>query len=119
MFYRSIFAFVIQHTVAIAFVLWIRNLLPKLLTDALVFLGGAHPAGAVAAFGSQTLLDLTNHIYILIKSNCHYDIAPLCQSFPIMMWIILLSDSRIPSRAMALTMWIVFSTPFTKMPLSP
>ena len=48
--FRVLFSIlIVEHTVAIAFEIGIRDLLPELLADALVFLGALKPAGAIAA----------------------------------------------------------------------
>jgi hypothetical protein len=56
-----IFGFVIEHTVAEALKIRVRHLLPKFLTDALVFLDALDSAGTIPAGALQALADGIHH----------------------------------------------------------
>ena len=62
---------IIQHTVAIALKIGIRNLLPEFLADALILLCPLQTAGAITAGALQALPDRFHHFLILIQSDCH------------------------------------------------
>lgn len=67
----SVRALVIQHTMAVSFKIWVRNLVPKFLAHAAVFLGPGDTAGAVAAGFFQPLLDGLDNFLVLIELDSH------------------------------------------------
>jgi len=62
---------IIEHTVAVAVKIGIRDLLPELLAHALVFFTPLQTAGAVASGLLQTLPDGLDDLGIFIQSNSH------------------------------------------------
>ena len=63
--------FVIQHAVAIAFKVRVRDLLTEFLTDTFIFLRPLQAAGAVSASALEPLLNGGNHFFIFIQSDGH------------------------------------------------
>ncbi len=63
---------VVEHTVTIAFVIGIGNLILELLTDALVGRRGFQFTGTVAAFPLQSFSNSGYEFLILIQANTHY-----------------------------------------------
>ena len=63
--------------------LWICDLIPEFLTNALVFLSPLQATGAVA---TGTLQTITNHLHdflIFIQSDCHFGHTPFCFNYSI------------------------------------
>ena len=65
--------FVIQHAVAIALEVGVRDLLPELLADALILLRPFQAAGTVATCARQTIFNNLNHFLIFVELHCHHD----------------------------------------------
>ena len=62
---------VIQHAVAVAFEIRIRDLLTEFLTDTLIFLRPLQAAGTISASALEPLLNGGNHFFIFIQPDSH------------------------------------------------
>ena len=63
---------VIEHAVAVAFEVGIRDLVPEFLAHALVLFLYLDSAGAVAALGGETFPDRPYDVFVLVKSDLRH-----------------------------------------------
>ena len=71
MFSKKFLVFIIQQAMTISGEFRVCDLLPKLLTDALILLGPLQPAGAIATGSLQAFFDGLDHFLIFVQSDCH------------------------------------------------
>ena len=62
---------IVKHTVTVAFVAGVCNLITEFLTDAFIILGMLQSAGTVSPGSFQPFPDRFDHFLILIQSDSH------------------------------------------------
>ena len=72
----SVFEFIVQAAVAIAFEVRVGHLLTELLADAFVVFNALQAAWAIAAFGLEAFADCRHDFFIFVEADSHYFSTP-------------------------------------------